>query len=320
MIEPHKRTAPYDFVKAVTMAFRIPGDPKFGFRLWLWMTLGLSLVYLVTLPFIVPHYVEIMAINQSNMQDMMSGRTPDNTHLFAALKPLLPGYFVLMFGVWALWVSGETALYRKVLRGEEASKQPLRLGADEGRVLLSQLGVFGIIFCLYIGGAIAVALLISAIAMVSKIMAVLMAFIAIIFLICVLINFCVKLAPAAALSTRNKSVHVLAARKIVKHRFWEIFVAYISVFILGYVAIYIVMYLAIIAVTGNADIFALMTGFGKADPYVVFDAAAERVKNPLVMVVAVLAQIAYAATFALWAMMIVGIGAYTVTWWEADAP
>lgn len=29
----HKPITKFDFVEAVTMAFRVPGDPKFGFRL-----------------------------------------------------------------------------------------------------------------------------------------------------------------------------------------------------------------------------------------------------------------------------------------------
>jgi len=67
------------------------------------------------------------------------GRTPDNSQMWTFLKPILPGYSILMLGIWGFWVMGEIALYRKVLRGEETPNLPLRLGVDEGRVLGAQL-------------------------------------------------------------------------------------------------------------------------------------------------------------------------------------
>jgi len=319
MITPHKPIAKFDFLEAVTLAFRVEGGTKFGFRLWFWMSLGLAVTYFISLPLLLPHYGEMLAINQNNVQEILAGGSPDDSRLLDAFKPMLPSYLIMMFGIWGTWVAGETALYRKTLRGEEAPKQPLRLGRDEGRVFLSQLGVFGLIMLAYTLGIAGVIFLAALFSNMSMVLGVLVTFIGIIAVMCFIINLSVTLAPAAPLSIRRQAVHVLAARKVVKHRFWEMFGAYLTVFILGYIVIYLVMYIGIVALTGNGDFIMAMSGFGTEDPSVLLEGIAERLKNPVIMLIAVLAQIIYAAVFALWIIMLTGIGAYAVKWWEADS-
>ena len=72
---------------------------------------------------------------------------------------MAPTYLFLMAGYWLAWVMAEAALHRKVLHGAEAPKRPFRLGKDELRVWLAQLGVFGLIFAIYFFGVMAFVLM-----------------------------------------------------------------------------------------------------------------------------------------------------------------
>lgn len=318
MIKPRTIKTPFDFGRAITMPFQTSGGTQFAWRLLFWMSAIMSVVYLVTFPMILPHYGELLSINQQNIQNIGSGQQPDNTRMIALFAKMGPAYLLMMAGMWFAWVIGETALYRKVLRDEETPRLPLRISGDELRVLLSQLGVFATIILVYFLGIFVVTLVGGIITAVIAPLGVLLIVIGIIALMLLVLYLCVALAPAAPLSVFNRKPHVLAANKIVKHRFWSLFGAYIVVFIGGYIVIYLVMYLGIIAVTGNADFFVAMSGFGKEDPQFLMEAAAQRLQNPLIMAIAVIAQIAYAVAISLWILCLTGVGAYAVQWWEND--
>jgi len=318
MIQPRKSKTPFDFGQAITMPFQTSGGSQFGLRLLFWVSAIMSLVYLVTFPMILPHYGELLSINQQNMQSIGSGQQPDNSAMMALFSKMVPAYLLMMGGMWFVWVIGETALYRKVLRDEEAPRLPLRIGGDELRVLLSQLGVFAILTLVYFLGLLVVMLVGGVITAAIAPLGILIIVLGVIALMLLLVYLCVALAPAAPLSVFNKKPHVLAANKIVKHRFWQLFGAYIVLFIGGYIGMYLVMYLGVLAVTGNPDFFIAMSGLSKEDPQFLIEAAAQRLQNPIIMAIAVIAQIAYAIAISLWILCLTGVGAYAVKWWDND--
>jgi len=201
------------------------------------------------------------------------------------------------------------------LEDSEGSRRPIRFGRDELRVMLAQLGVWGLFFTVYIGSLV----LIFAVAVIPVLGAI-VAFFGIFAMIALFIYVPVKFAPAAALSVVNERAHLLAAQHVTKHRFWPLFGAYIVVFIGGYVLITIVMTLVLMLVTGDSNFMITMYGLGSEDPATAMAAAGERLKNPLFMLIGVLGIILYSAAYAFWLLTIGGVASYAVKWWREDNP
>jgi len=58
-----------------------------------------------------------------------------------------------------------------------------------------------------------------------------------------------------------------------------------------------------------------LSGMGAENPKIAFVAAAERFKNPLVMLMGIVSIFAYAGAYAVYTLSISGISSYTVKWW-----
>jgi len=304
----------FKFEEAVTQAFRTSDGKQFGWRLIFWTAAALSVVSLIIWPMILPHYGDLMTINQQNMQSIMGG-TPsqiDEKAMNALFLKMAPSYLLLMAGYWLVWVSSEAALHRKVLLNKEWPKRPLRLGKDELRVWLAQLGVFAIIFAIYFFGLLGVFLFA---AVLGGGIGVAIIIFGIIGILCVLLTASIRLAPAAALSIRNDKTYVIAAKKITKGRFWTLFPPFFVVFFGGYILLYLVMTIGVGLVTGDASFLMTMSGLGENNPQEAMAAAAERLKNPLVMLVGILSLIAYCAVYAIWMITIMGVSSHAIKVW-----
>jgi len=308
----------FDFGKAVGVMFTTPDGKGFAWRLLFWTTAAMSIVMLISLPFILPHYLPLLEYNAQNMQAILSGQNPPapdpDIILNAFGKILIPAIIMTMF-FWAALAAGEAALHRKVLLGKEYPKRPIRFGKDELRVMLAQLGVWGLFFLVYFGFV-----LVMMVGAVIPVLGVILIIIAILAVFPLMIYVPVKFAPAAALSIFKDRPHLLAARHVTKHRFWALFGAYCVVFIGGYFLIYAVMLAVLILVTGDPDFMFSIYGMGDSSPSDVFAAAGERLKNPLFMLVAILGVIAYSLAYTFWFLSIAGIGSYAVKWWHDDNP
>jgi len=317
-IEPRAKRTPFDFVQAVTAMFQTSGGRVFAFRLLFWTTAGMAIVTLIALPFILPYYGPLLDSNQSTMQAVMKGEAPPTTDpdaMMAALKGMMLPGFLMMLGFWAAYAAGEAALHRKVLLGHENPKRPIRFGADELRVMLAQLGVWGAWFLVYIGGVIVIGLF-----AVIPVLGIILAILGVIFMMLMMVYLPVRLAPAAALSVRNSRSHLIAARHITKRRFWPLFGAYLVVFLGGYFLIYAVLLAVVILVTGDPNFLLSVYGMGDSLPSEVMAQAGERLNNPFYMIIGVLGVILYSFAYAFWLLSIAGVGAYAVKWWEQDDP
>jgi len=317
-IEPRPRRTPFDFVAAVTAMFQTSDGKTFAWRLLFWTTAGIAIVTLIALPFILPHYGALLDVNQQNMQAIFGGQTPDPADTQAVLDSLkgmiLPG-LLMTLGFWAVYAAGEAALHRKVLMGEENSPRTLGFGGDELRVMFAQLGVWGIWFLIYIGGIVVLTLF-----AVIPVLGVIIAIFGGLFMILMMIYVPIRLAPAAALSVKNKRAHLISARHITKGRFWPLFGAYAVISIGGYFLLYAVMLTVLILVTGDSSAVMALYGMGDTLPSEMMAEAGERLKNPFFMILGVLGVIVYSLAYAFWLLSLAGIATYAVKWWQQDDP
>ena len=316
-MDAKKPETAFDFNAAVGGVFQTEGGKEFALRLWFWMAAGLSVVLIVTLPFLLKNYGEFMEYNWLSMQSNLGNRdAPDDSQILASLVKMIPAYCALMLGVWGVVAAGETAFYRKFFHGSEMARQPLRFGRAELRTMLVQLGVWGSVFGAYVLSILAVIIIIAIFSMISHPLAALMTVMSVIAVLGLLLMISIRLAPAAALTVSQNKIYVWAARKITKFRFWNLFLAYLVTYLGGYILYYIIYALSITAIVGDADIIKAMMGFGEENPRAMFEAIAERFKNPLFMLLGILAMVLNAATMAAWLLGVAGVNAYAVRWYN----
>ena len=301
--QPRKPSTPFSFETAISQMFRSPDGREFGLRLWFWTAAFVTLGYLVGIPLIASDYFELMRLSA----DLQDPATVDeaSAQLLGLFGRMIPGFLVVTFIPWFAVMAGEAALHRKILRGEERARQPLRWGRDEFRVLGAQLAVFGFMALIYFG-----AILLS---IVTLGIGALIALPAALFL---LVFVPLRLAPAAALSIKDRKLKVMEARRVTKHRAGPLFGTYLFLWFAGYVAIYAVMLSAMIAIAGDSGIAGMSVGAPASDA--AMDSFAANLSNPLYMLIGIVAIIAYAAVSSLWYLSISGVGAYAVQWYDEN--
>ena len=321
MIEARERIAAFDFNAAAGGAFMTPGGKDFALRLWFWMSAFLSIVFIITIPMFIGGYGEVLEQSWISNRAVFSGQEPANSEaMLASFGKILPGMLAFTLGLWAVVAAGETALYKRYFHNAESSRQPLRFGRMELRTALCQLGVWALVFLLYTLGVFLIATLFIMFGVVSPILAAIVAIIGVIAIIVIFVALPIRLAPAAALSMQRDKIHVLAANKVTKNRFWNLFVAYLVTYIGGYIAYYVLYMVSVGIATGDMGFLMAVSGLGEENPRVLFDAAAARMKSPLGMTLGIIAMIINAAAMAAWILLVAGVNAYAVKWWSEDDP
>lgn len=321
MIEARKRIAAFDFNAAAGGILMTPGGKHFALRLWFWMSAFLSIVFIVTIPMFIGGYGEILEQSWISNQAIFSGQEPPSPEaMLAAFGKILPGILVFMFGMWAVVAAGETAFYKRYFHDVEAPRQPLRYGRMELRTALCQLCVWVLVFFLYFLGAVAIGILAAVLGVISPILLLIVFLFGFFALIAVFIALPIRLAPAAALSMQRNKTHILAANRVTKNRFWSLFVAYLVTYVGGYIAYYVLYMITIGIATGDMGFLWALSGLGQDNPRLLFEAAAERMKSPIGMILGILAMIINAAAMSAWVLLVAGVNAYAVKWWSEDDP
>ena len=275
----------------------------------------------MTVPMFIGGYGEVLEQSWLSNRALLSGNEPpDPMPMFAALGAILPGMLAWMFGLWFVVAAGETALYRRYFHNAEASKQPLRLGRAEFRTMLCQLGVWALVYFALFLGSMLIGIVGGVFGVISPVLAAIVILIGVLAVIALFIAAPIRLAPAAALSMQRDKTHVFAASKVTKHRFWNLFVAYLVTYVGGYIAYYIIYMISVGIATGDMGFLMAVSGLGEDNPRVLFDAAAERMKSPLGMFLGILAMIINASAMAAWVLLVAGVNAYAVRWWTEDDP
>ncbi|MEP3892026.1 MAG: hypothetical protein ABJN69_16335 [Hellea sp.] len=321
MIEARKPVAAFDFNAAAGGAFMTPGGKDFAVRLWFWMSAFLAIVFLVTVPMFIGGYGAVLEQSWLSNRALLSGsEPPDPAPMFAAFGAILPGMLAFMFGIWFVIAAGETALYRRYFHDKEGARQPLRFGRQELRTVLCQLGVWALVFFIYVFGVIAIAVVAGILGVISPILTAIVAVFGVFAILALFIIMPIRLAPAAALSMQRDKTHLVAASKVTKHRFWSLFVAYLVTYVGGYILYYVIYMISIGIATGDMGFLMAISGFGEDNPRLLFEAAAERMKSPLGMFLGILAMIINASAMAAWVLLVAGVNAYAVRWWTQDNP
>lgn len=321
MIEPRRPVAAFDFNAAAGGSFQTPGGKDFVLRLWFWMAAFLSLVYILTLPLFIGGYGELLEQSWLSNRALLSGsEPPDPTDMFAAFGKILPGMLLFTLGMWVVVAVGETAFYRRYFHNREAARNPLRFGREELRTMLCQLGVWALVFFIYFLFVFALSILGALFAVISPVLTVVVLVLGVLVVIAMFIAVPIRLAPAAALSMQRDKTHLLAANKVTKHRFWNLFVAYLVTYVGGYIGYYVIYMISVGIATGDMNFIMAISGLGEENPRILFDAVAERMKSPLGMFLGILAMIVNAAALSAWVLLVAGVNAYAVRWWHEDNP
>lgn len=203
--------------------------------------------------------------------------------LFALLVLL-----VLIFGL-LYWTMFEAASQRRYVRQEGFS---LRLGADEGRVFVVGLLWVLTLIALNVAGSIVVGLIGVGLIRAIGFSAILIVGLLVIAFAGFLIWFMVRLAPASAMSIRDRQIRFTSAFGAKKRQFWSLFSAYfVMAFI--FIAIIVSFCLIFIALLAGAIFSSIDFSAGEPDP----EELVTVFLNPLLIGLSVL-----------W-----GIGAYFVT-------
>lgn len=320
-IEPRRPRTPFDLGEAMTQPFRSTDGRRFAWRLTFWLTGSLVLIYMVTMPFVWPHQGAIMEHSWLTWKAIFAGGPmPDSTASDAASLKTAPATIAMALASWFVFASAEVALHRKLLHGQEKPRRLLRFGKAELRLMVVQLGVCALVLFASLVLVFIVGFSVGMLSVSSALIAGIVAILGISLLLAVTVWLFVRLAPAGALTINQNKRHLLAANKVTKFRFWNLFLAYFVVGVFGYIGIYLVMALCFTVATGDPDFLMAQFGLGAENPLVAFEAAGERLKNPFYLILAFICLCAYNLAVSIWFLCFAGIGTYAVKWWSADDP
>ncbi len=319
-IEPREPMVAFDFGQAVGAWFNTPGGKDYALRLWFWHSLSIFIMMIIVMPLLLPSMGEYLEAAWAINRETFSGGQADPAPMFAAMAKAIPGYILLMLGLMVTSSLGESAFYRKYLLGAEPARIPIRLDSHTFRNMLVQLGFYALYGLVYIIGVFAIAIVGGILTAVFAPLGVIIIVVGVIAIFIALIAYPIMFAPAAALSALNGKTHLMATRKVTKHRFWSLFGAFLVTYIGGYIAYYIVYTIVVIMVTGDPNFMMAMSGLGSENPRVLFEATAARFSNPFMMVAGVLGMLAVSIAWSAWMLWIAGVSAYAVRWWQADEP
>lgn len=319
-IESRRPINPFDFNEAVGAVFKTADGKDYALRLWVWHSLAIFIVLIISLPLLVPYLGEYLEQAWEFNQQAFSGDPADVQGFMGVLVKMIPGYTVMLIGLLIAASIGEAAFYRKYLLGAEPAKVPLRFDRHLLRNAIIQLGFYSLYTVVYIGGALAIGLIGGFGTVINPVIGGILFVVGFIALFVGLIAYPIKFAPSSALSHFDDKAHILATRKVTKFRFWPLFGAYLVTYIGGYIAYYIIYIMIAIMITGDPNFMLTMSGLSSESPRIAFEAAGARLSNPLIMIMTVLGIAAISAAWSAWMLWIAGVSAYAVKWWASDDP
>ncbi len=249
-IQPRPYSKDYEITDAMFGAFRSPGGAKYFWKLFGWSTLLFSVVYLLGLPSFIRGYANligsVITVDQADIEADPNAAAEAVSGMMGSFASLIPGLLIISIGALAVVSVVRAAFYRRYFFNETDGFFPFRLGGDEGRQFLAQLGYWGLFIVAMFIGAIVMAIIIGIVAGIAgatgstagMVVAGLFGVVAYLGFYAFLFWFGVKFAPAGALTGLRRKVHVLAARKISANRFWALFGSILVAGIIGYVTYY----------------------------------------------------------------------------------
>lgn len=269
---------PFTFTNAFQHLFKTQGPKGFIWKFALAYGLAGTLMYAVMIWSFAPIFGAMFS------PDFLDNPDSADAAIIGNIGRLLGGYAIAIFGGMILWILFEAASQRRYMRAEGFS---LRLGADEGRLLVVGLIFFGVFMASYIGFAVIMGLLVAlaasaggdtgtAVAGLLVIVLVLAYFVGFFILM-------VRLSPAAALTIRDRRIRFQSAWRVSKGKGWVIFGSWVLIYILMY-AIIAIIYMLLFALAFSAVVPAIMEAENNGgDPTAAFGA----LLSPVTLVAAV---------------------------------
>ena len=233
----------YEITDAMFGAFRAPGGAKFFFQLLFWTAIPMTLVLIFTLPAAVGSYGRLLGSVVSAEAD---GTEPPVEELMSTIGGLYGAIGIIFLAYIVIASLARAAFFRRYFHGKDDGLFPFRLGRDEWQQFLAQLGYWALYLVAIIVGAIALGIVVGLMAGIGVAtgseglgvaLTIIGGLIGYVGFFVFLFWFLVRLLPASALTALRGKVHVLAARKVTKNRFWAVFGSALVAGIIAYVVV-----------------------------------------------------------------------------------
>lgn len=252
---------PFEFGNALFHIFRTGGPKGFIWKFALSYGVGGTLLYLILFWSWMPLFSVMMSPELYDDPNMM------NDAMMGQIGRILVGYAFALVGGLVLWAAFEAASQRRYMRGEGFN---LRLGADEGRLLVVALAFFGLFLASYVFFAVLMAVVMGIVLASAGSdgggFAALLMFPLMLAYFAAFLILAVRFSPAAALTIRDRKIRITSAWRVSRGKAWTIFGSWVLLYVLMYVVM-IVIYLIIFAIAFAAIMPAMMNAQANgADP------------------------------------------------------
>ncbi|GLQ20244.1 hypothetical protein GCM10007854_11990 [Algimonas porphyrae] len=311
-IEPTPYTRDYEITDAMFGAFRSPGGAKLFWILTAYLTIALTIIYLLLLP--------PMAASYGRM--ILSSMDSSTGAMMSELGKVMMFVFVLIVLSFSANAIVRAAFYRAYFFGVDDGLFPFRFGRDEVQQALAILGFYALVYVVAIAGGIIIGLVFGfAGVMMGESafgFAIFLGFIFMIALMVVIYWFMVVISPAGALTALRGNTHVLAARHVSKGRRGAIFGSIFVAGLIGYIAYYALStagFLSGLSGLMSAELFSAILA---EDSQEVVDLVQQAVNSPGFKAGLAVALFLMSAGMAFFYMIIAGPQAYFTKQW-ADA-
>lgn len=318
-IDPRPYSKDYEITDAMFGAFRSEGGTKFFFKLTGWATFLYTILYVVTVPQVAASYGRLIGL--SVRADSAEAVDAAILTTFFGMTP-----FIFLMFVGAVFIAAlmRAAFFRGYFFGDFGGAFPFRLRRDEVNQILSMLGYYALFVVVYIVLLVAVVLVaggLTALAgdnliFVSVLLSILMFF----GVFAASIWYGITFAPSGALTAFRGRVHILAARKITKNRFWALFGSLFVAGLIAYVLYYVVSIIGLMM--GVAGLFdsEFINALASEDSQAALDGFSARTRSLSFRIGALFAIIMSSFGGAFYTLMISGPSAFFVRQWDEADP
>lgn len=306
MISPAPYSKDYEITDAMFGAFRSAGGAKLFWLLTAYLTIALSIVFLLTVPPTVSAYGRFIVASMEGATDII---------ISEAIKATI---WALLMTVLSLAANAvvRAAYYRAYFFGVDDGVFPIRFGPDEGRQIMAILGFYGLVYILAISVGILIGVFLGD---TSAGFATFMAFLLMIVLMGLIYWIMVILSPAGALTALRGRTHIMASRHVSKGRRWAIFGSVLVAGLIGYVAYYITSTIGFMAGLSGLMSSELFSALMAEDTVQMIDLFQDAMSQSGFKAGVALAIILMSAGIAFYYMMIAGPQAFFTRQWAESS-
>lgn len=289
---------------AALEGFRITQENPWAFARWVFVSFAVSVLgAFVT--------VSMPAEVRDALATINAEETPTLKTLMDALLALAP---ILVFGL-AVQCMMAAAVYRLILRHDDARFGYLRLGADEIRLMLLTV-IYVLLFILFmVLITLGAALVMAVVSFLGQSVAIFVGAVAEFFLTGLLVFVAVRMSLAPVATFAEKRLAIFESWSLTRGHFWRLFGSYV----LALACVVVLGFLALVIFTAIAGAFLLASGRPMADLAVVFQPDESSIRAYFTP--ALVAYMFVGSVFsALYYAVIAAPGAVAYQAWHPDLP